>query len=530
MVKINVTNRLKRFTAKGKTLHPFGEEHLSPLETDWIARREREGVLIIAQNLFLKGETNMKKIVALVLALMMVLSLGVSALALTKIELNKVEKTDDGKKLIKFENTVDILGDPAADKVLYTDGAKGGVAYFVLNTTGLKDVKATYSNDTVKAEVMDYNPETMEWVDGVAYQVVRKDGKAIDEWLNKIPAYDKDTQPDGLDWNKCVPEGGKDQYDWCAYAAKTLNKYFKTTQFYVKTTSEIKILKLTVAANYSASFTEGSVKVSALRVEDKKTVYTEMKIVNDITIFAYEYVKSAAEYKYALELFDTGYSDYKTYVNGYKQADLAQIMGSRVISTTAFRAIEGKNITVNVYPSAKENDNRVAKSADVTIYNVAAGQKGVNFEYYEKEVKEANKTALAVDGENRKVEFGFYGDQVVKSKFTVNFDLDWTYFQLREFFGKKIEEQDVVTYYIIKDGKVLKEVKVDYMTVDYNDTVKLSIDGENTTLGQYQIAVKVPAENKGEKNPNTGAESVMGVVAAVAVVSVAAAAAVSLKK
>lgn len=465
----------------------------------------------------------MKKIVALVLALMMVLSLGVSALALTKIELNQVEKTDDGKSLIKFQDTVSFLGDPSADKVLYTDGPHGGVAYFVIKTTGLKDVKATYSNDTVKAEIIDYNPETMEWVDGVAYQVVRKDGKAIDEWLND--------PNNGIDWSKVVPEGGKDQYAWCVYVAKTLNKYFKTTQFVVKTTSEIKILKLTVAANYSASFTEGSVKVSALRVEDKKTVYTEMKFVNDITIFAYEYVKSAAEYKYALELFDTGYSDYETYVNGYKQADLAQRMGSRVISTTAFRAIEGKNITVNVYPSAKENDNRVAKSADVTIYNVAAGQKGVNFEYYEKEVKEANKTALAVDGENRKVEFGFYGDQVVKSKFTVNFDLDWTYFQLREFFGKKVEEQDVVTYYIIKDGKVLKEVKVDYMTVDYNDTVKLSIDGENTTLGQYQIAVKVPAENKGgEKNPNTGAESVMGVVAAVAVVSVAAAAAVSLKK
>lgn len=465
----------------------------------------------------------MKKIVALVLALMMVLSLGVSALALTKIELNQVEKTDDGKSLIKFQDTVSFLGDPSADKVLYTDGPHGGVAYFVIKTTGLKDVKATYSNDTVKAEIIDYNPETMEWVDGVAYQVVRKDGKAIDEWLND--------PNNGIDWSKVVPEGGKDQYAWCVYVAKTLNKYFKTTQFVVKTTSEIKILKLTVAANYSASFTEGSVKVSALRVEDKKTVYTEMKFVNDITIFAYEYVKSAAEYKYALELFDTGYSDYETYVNGYKQADLAQRMGSRVISTTAFRAIEGKNITVNVYPSAKENDNRIAKSADVTIYNVAAGQKGVNFEYYEKEVKEANKTALAVDGENRKVEFGFYGDQVVKSKFTVNFDLDWTYFQLREFFGKKVEEQDVVTYYIIKDGKVLKEVKVDYMTVDYNDTVKLSIDGENTTLGQYQIAVKVPAENKGgEKNPNTGAESVMGVVAAVAVVSVAAAAAVSLKK
>ena len=459
----------------------------------------------------------MKKIVALVLALMMVLSLGVSALALTEIKLDQVEVTEDGTKLIKFVDTVEFIG---AGKVLYTNGPHGGVAYFVLNTTGLKDVKATYSNDAVKAEIIDYDPEKMEFVDGADWAVVRKDGKAIDEYLAASTT---------LDWSKCV-ESGKGNYDWCKYVAKTLNKEFKTTQFVVKTTSEIKVLKLTVAANYSASFTEGSVKVSALRVADKKTVYTEMKFVNDITIFAYEYVKSAAENDYALELFDEGYSDYETYLAGYKTPDTAQRPGSRVISTTAFRAIEGKDITVNVYPTPKENDERVAKSADVTIYNVAAGQKGVNFEYYEKEVKEATSTALAVDGENRKVEFGFYGDQVVKSKFTVNFDLDWTYFELREFFGKKVEEQDIVTYYILKDGKVLKEVKVDYMTVDYNDTVKLSIDGENTTLGQYAIAVKVPAENKGEENPNTGAESVMGVVAAVAVVSVAAAAAVSLKK
>ena len=45
----------------------------------------------------------MKKIVALVLALMMVLSLGVSALALTltEIKLDQVEVTEDGAKLIK---------------------------------------------------------------------------------------------------------------------------------------------------------------------------------------------------------------------------------------------------------------------------------------------------------------------------------------------------------------------------------------------------------------------------------------------
>lgn len=458
----------------------------------------------------------MKKIVALVLALMMVLSLGVSALALEEIKLDQVETTDDGTKLIKFANTVDFVGE---GKVLYTNGPHGGVAYFVINTTGLKDVKATYSNDSVKAEIIDYNPETMEWVKGSAYNVTRKDGKDIGEWLTKSTT---------IDWTKCVDEEGSEgHYEWVTYVAKTLNKEFKTTQFVVKCTSEIKVLKLTVAANYSASFTEGTVKITATRVADKKTVYNEMKFVNDITIFAYEYVKSAAENKYALELFDVGYSDYETYLNGYKTPDTAQRTGARVISTTAFRAIEGKDITVNVHPS--ENDN-IATNANVTIYNVAAGQKGVNFEYYEKTVKEATSTALAVDGADRKVTFGFYGDQVVKSKFTINFDLDWTYFDLREFFGKKVEEQDIVTYYIIKDGKVLKEVKVDYMTVDYNDTVKLSIDGENTTLGRYEIAVKVPAENKGETNPNTGAESVLGVVAAVAVVSVAAAAAVSLKK
>ena len=134
----------------------------------------------------------MKKIVALVLALMMVLSLGVSALALTEIKLDQVEVTEDGTKLIKFQDTVSFIGDTA--KVLYTNGPDGGVAYFVLNTTGLKDVKATYSNDAVKAEIIDYDPEKMEYVDGADWAVVRKDGKAIDEWLNDAN--------NGIDWSK----------------------------------------------------------------------------------------------------------------------------------------------------------------------------------------------------------------------------------------------------------------------------------------------------------------------------------------
>lgn len=458
----------------------------------------------------------MKKIIALVLALMMVLSLGVSAFALDYFELNKVE-TVAGEQLISFVNDVDFHKD--AD-TLYTNDPHGGVAYFTIKTTGLKDVKVSYTNEAVKAELIDYNPETMVFVEGVDYAVVRKDGKAIDEDLE-----DSIT----LDWSKCV-ESGKGNYDWCKYVAKTLNVEFKTTQYIVKCVSEIKVLKITIAPNYSASFTEGDVKVTATRVADMKTVYNTLHVVNDITIFAYEYVKSAAENDYALDLYDIGYSDYETYVGGYNVPDLACIYGSRVISTTAFRAIEGKDITVNLKSLENDNDEVELGNSDVTIFDVAAGQKGVNFEYYEQKTPVKATDIEAVDGENRKVEFGFYGNQIVKSKFTINFDLGWTYFELREYFGKKVEEEDIVTFYILKDGKVIAEETVDYMTKDYNETVKLSIDGENSTLGQYEIVVKVPAEEKGESNPNTGAESVMGVVAAVAAVSVAAAAAVSLKK
>ena len=108
-----------------------------------------------------------------------------------------------------------------------------------------------------------------------------------------------------------------------------------------------------------------------------------------------------------------------------------------------------------------------------------------------------------------------------------------TYFGLRESFGKKVEEEDVVTYYILKDGKEFSKFTVDYMKVDPSDKVEIEINGKaGENLGYYDIVLEVPAapEAPAEENPNTGAESVIGVVAAMAVVSVAAAAAVSLKK
>ncbi len=471
----------------------------------------------------------MKKIIALVLALMMVLSLGVSAMALELGGLKLVEapatSTDDK---IHFTGDGIINLTPDANGEYFTEAPHGGVAYLAINVDNYKSLTVASNNDTVKAELMDYNPEKMDAIDNVYYNVARKDKEDCQKYIDEIWALTGDDAV--IDPSK---EASMTRYEWIKYVVTALNKYNKTTQFYVKSENSVKILKLTLAANYSASFTEANVKLTAVDANNKTFVAT-LHVVNDVTIFGYEYVKSAAQYKYALELYDagaTGYSDYETYKNGYGTPNTSVIGGPRVVSTTAFRAIEGKDITVNLnLANILGQNKRVATKSSVTIYSVAAGQKGVNFEYYEKATDKKATDIEAVNGENRKVEFGFYGNQVVNSKFTVNFDLGWTYFELREYFGKKLEEQDIVSFYVLKDGKVLSEFKVDYKDVDLNDTVKLSIDGENSTLGQYAIVVKVPADNKGEKNPNTGAESIMGVVAAVAVVSVAAAAAVSLKK
>ena len=464
----------------------------------------------------------MKKVIALVLALMMVLSLAVSAVAFVPVDLQP-PKGADKTKLIEFVDKVTF--DHTSDAYL-AQQAEGGVFYLLLDQEGhaLKDIVAT-ANGSLKAEVVEYNPETMEQLPNQDWRVRIK---AYDE-TNKVVVVrdmrDDYTTEEAAVWASLnLGDYANDYFTAKAYA-EALNKEFKTTKYYVENVYNVYVVKVTVEPNYTAAFKEGSVKVTAYDTVTKKNLVAERKVISDVTIFDYEYVKSAATYDYDLEYAGHGYSDYVTYTKGYQNITWLggeegyRERGANVISTTAFRAIEGKNITV-----------ALNGKFDVEIKSVAAGQKGVNFSYYTNFERFKEDDIHAVAGENFQVKFGFYGDQVVKSKFTVNFDLGMNYFELREYFGKKIEEEDIVTFYIIKDGKVIGQQVVDFMKDDVTKNVTLTIDRENETLGQYAIAVKVPAANKGETNPNTGAESIMGVVAAVAVVSVAAAAAVSLKK
>ena len=89
------------------------------------------------------------------------------------------------------------------------------------------------------------------------------------------------------------------------------------------------------------------------------------------------------------------------------------------------------------------------------------------------------------------------------------------------------------TYKMTATGNTSDEDKPDESSDFTTFTATLETPKSTTSvqkLGQYKVVLEVPAAEVGEANPNTGAESVVGVVAALAVVSVATAAAVSLKK
>ncbi len=429
----------------------------------------------------------MKKALALVLALVLALSMAVSAFALTLDVIELVKDPVAGTELIELEKLPALDGEYKVSFVV----SEGGVYHLVIDNAGDYKDLAVSSTGIVAAELIDWDPEVYASI-GETYAVINEKGEAVEDGT-------------GL------------SYDEAKALAKAENDAAKVTYHKVVCEQEIVIVELVVSENYSASYKEGAIKVTGVEKATGKKVSGSWDVIADVTIFEYENVKYAADNKEALVVKGSkGYSDYKTAVDGYGKENYnpgaLRDDPATVISTTAFRAIEGKDIVV----AADENNY-------VTIFDVAAGQKGVNFELYGYDRIVENKEFVGFG-------FGFYGDQVVKSAFEITLQPGVTYYQLREEFGVKVEEDDIVDFYLLKDGKVAQIITVDFMTVDLAEEVEITVKGENTTLGQYELRLAAPVAAEGEENPNTGAESVVGVVAALAVVSVATAAAVSLKK
>ena len=490
----------------------------------------------------------MKKALALVLALVLALSLGVSAFA--TLSLVELEKDPVYGPSLKKVNEISFNEDDEA--VLL---AAAGKSYYVqLDKDTYKNIEVV-GTGAVSAKVVKYDPTVYGKTESIRYYVydsingVEADVVALIAALgDAAKSFNKDkklvggysTNSDGdLVYFTCDPstEAITDVEVLYSYydvldVCELLNKENTTAKYVPKTDDNLTLIEITVEDNYSVAYKEGTVKVTAK--DGRTAVSCTLTVISDVTLFRYDDVRHAAFYDGALALNSDGYSDYLTDEKGYKNpAQLDESINreddATVVPTTAFRAIEGYDLTV-------ENDVLA-----VTIYDVAAGQRGVNFEAYG--LKRYNKAgydidlyrAVLSDTTTAAIKFGFYGDQKIDSDFEIEVNLngmDW--FDLREEFGKKLEEEDIITYYVLKDGKVYDSFTVDYMKVDPNEEVKLVIEGKaGDTLGKYEIVLEAPAAPEapeGEENPNTGAESVIGVVAAMAVVSVAAAAAVSLKK
>ncbi|MBR3962728.1 MAG: hypothetical protein IKK14_04290 [Oscillospiraceae bacterium] len=449
----------------------------------------------------------MKKALALVLALVLALSMAVSALALDLVELVPAEK--EKSDLVE----IPVVKVDEVTLLLY----EGGKYYIALEDEAWEDVEVT-TNGNVTAKLVEYDPAKM-IVTGmdIKFNVTYK-GEAYGEpFVTKADRNSVETYKAAL---KYAEDKNDDEY---------------VTYWDVEVATNVNIIEIVVEDNYSAHYTEGTIKVEA--VLDDEDYVGEVEIINDVVNFEYELVKWAAKNftTYAkttdecLFIGEDGYSDYRADLKGYDEEDEEYYVpenrvddGAAVVSTTAFRAIEGKDLRL-IY-----ND-----ILDVVLYDIVKGQKGVNFSAYtEMDYEDLN------DNDDRDynepvnaLEVGFLGNQVVKGDFeiTIRTGLDW--FELRELFDVKVEEDDIISYYIVdKAGKVVGGKEIDYMTADLTKEATFTVKGNNQALGEYKIVLEVPAAEEGEANPNTGAESVVGVVAALAVVSVATAAAVSLKK
>jgi hypothetical protein len=413
----------------------------------------------------------MKKLISILLALVMVLGIAVPSFAGT-VEL---KPAPEAKNELIALNTLELNADGNSVVI----AGKGGTYYLMLDPAIKYTNVSITASGNVEASIVDYDPAKYEAIPGVTYGVWNK---STGEWM------DQDVS-----------------YEYAREEADRLNKANKVTYYMAKADGNANIFVLHIADNYDRAYAEGKLVIKAYNEDAKCFEGATVKVVRDVVIFEYEQVKWAAANKdTVLVCGHYGYSDYETALNGYgtkyEVGNLRSVEGATVICTTAFRAIEGKDVKV--------------ESADmtVTIKDVAKGQKGVNFAAYGVKEVDENK-----DGDIEEVVFGFYGKQAINSKFEIELDTGYTWYTLREAFELRLEERDVVTYTVYKDGQPYASFEIDYADAkEAYAPVELVIKGEaGTTLGEYSIQVgeaEFPAEEVEdevveEANPNTGAPS-----------------------
>ena len=402
--------------------------------------------------------------------------------------LELIEEKEGQKTKIRLSDTIKLDNSADTPEVYFTDKPAGGTFYAAIVSDIEYDKLEIHTDGYLSGQLIDFDPEKYRSV-GETYRVVHR---YTDEIANRDASSGSTTLPNS--------KATRMTYDKAKQLAEKLNKENKTTVWEVRCEQFVYVAKITVPQNYGVSYKSGTYQVTAEK-DGLKYASGKYTVVSDVSVFEYEYLKSAAmsEDNPAEVLSENarGYSDYLTSKYGYGNPgyDPAPAEKPTVVSTTAFRAVAEKELVLTCGDGVKIN-----------IPKVSTMQKGVNF-IYKNSVPEPDSGKKATS-----YTLTFYGKQPIQSDFTIEWNLRTNAFELRENFKVKIEEEDIVTYYIIKDGKYFDEFTIDYMSADYGENIVLTIENKaGSTLGNYSITTKRPADadlaldDSEETNPNTGA-------------------------
>lgn len=529
----------------------------------------------------------MKKALALMLALMMTAAMGVTSFAdIPVIDLTEEIGSASGT-YIKISDS-DIWTAPPSNTgstaTYYTNGMSG-VVYFsmIFKPNTYKNVKVE-SDGIVSAEVLDYDPAVYSANDEVWESISENINFSINDsksgsviGYDKVTAvtnkgtYDEETgvftvTEEGTPFVSYAIGGTvsgettlndekteqtvvtvetinfSTDYIEVRAAAKALNEAGKTTRYEAVCNQDVYIVKVKIADNFGVNYASGTFQAKATGATDGKA-YSGIKneVIADVAIASKDTVEYYAErYENGAkgEIFPineaTSKSDFG-YWDFYE--DRMSSDKAFVISTTAFRAIAGKGITL-----ANSSSN---PSIIVEIDEVYENQTGVNF------LNDNGAKYKKVDGEQVFDNFylDFYGTQKIYSDFTITWRPGCTYGELLQKFGLNTDESENVKFHLNIDGKD-STIIIDYGKVNLYDQVEIQINREaGSTLGKYVLsATKVTTggstgsgstgsgsgstggSGSTELNPDTGASDIIGIAAAAAVVSVFAGAAMVLKK
>lgn len=397
------------------------------------------------------------------------------------IELEPVGEEEKKKGKIKLNDTVKFDNEKDTPETFFVKKPAGGNFYVGVISAFEFDEIDVIVDGFLKAELIDFDPEKYQSI-GETYRVYNLKTGEIAEGFEEL------------------------EYEKAKEEAEKLNNENKVTFYEVACNQFVYVAKITVPKNYGVSFESGTYHLEAMKDGIKYASVTN-KIVSDVSIFEYEYIKWAAMYKesFAEVLSENarGYSDYLSYKYGYGNPEYNPPLEElpTVVSTTGFRAIAGKKLVLNCGDGVK-----------ITIPEINASQRGVNFIY--------KNTVGEIDEEKKTTNYAltFYGEQPIESDFEIEWKLGVNAFELRESFKIKVEEEDIITYYITKDGKYFDELVIDYMTDDLSKDIVLTFDNEaGSVLGTYRIVTKKPADAPDETedeevNPNTGAPVVFAKV------------------